>query len=341
MRHEAFNSWDDFSPRRELKFWVGNDICEAMGRSRHILDSRLISNEITAIYGEPKAGKTFVAIACAVSCVAGTEFWGKRFPAGSSVIYVAAERFEQAAERIRAQFQYQGFDRIPKEFVLVGGVPAVRLSDSYVISELKELVRDISPSLIVFDTYVRLTDNDEDSSRDADNNVQILTEIVRSSQCDCAGLLVHHAGKDQRRGMRGSSALLAAVTTVWKVVQKSKNRQVVVSMEDANAMDIAPPCQFEIVSLDVPRADGDGHIEVGVAVPTREMNQEQSRTAKVQELIRSAGNLGMTIDQLLPRVQAEIGGSSESTIRRVLVSLVNSGSVSRAYVGKKIVYHCY
>lgn len=340
MRHEAFTPWEDLPRRGELKFWVGNDICEAMGRSRHVLDNRLISNEITAIYGEPKAGKTFVAVACAVSCVAGTEFWGQRFPAGASVIYVAAERFEQAAERVRAQFQYQGFDIIPKEFVLVGGVPAIRLSDSYVISELKELVRDISPSLIVFDTYVRLTDNDEDSSRDADNNVQILTDIVRSSQCDCAGLLVHHAGKDQRRGMRGSSALLAAVTTVWKVAQKSKNRQVILSMEDANAIDVAPPCQFEIVSLEIPWAGNERHLEVGVAVPASEMNHEQSRIERVQELIRSAGNSGTTIDQLLPRVQAEFGGSSESTVRRILGSLVNSGKVSQAYVGKKMVYHC-
>lgn len=341
MRHEVFTSWEDFPQRRELKFWVGNDICEAMGRSRHVLDNRLISNEITAIYGEPKAGKTFVAVACAVSCVAGSEFWGQRFPAGASVIYVAAERFEQAAERVRAQFQYQGFDMIPKEFTLVGGVPAIRLSDSHIISKLKELVSNINPSLIVFDTYVRLTDNDEDSSRDADNNVQILTDIVRSSQCDCAGLLVHHAGKDQRRGMRGSSALLAAVTTVWKVTQKSKNRQVVLSMEDANTMDVASPCQFEIVSLEIPRGDSDGHLEVGVAVPAGEMNQELSRAEKVLELIRSAGDSGMTIDQLRPRLQAAIVGSSDSTIRRVLGSLVNSGSVNQTLVGKKIVYRCH
>lgn len=213
------------SPASSIRCWTGNEIREAGASSRHILSNRLISNEITALYGEPKAGKTFVAIACAVACSLGLDFWGQKFSECGAVIYVAAERLEQAAERICAQFQRQGFESVPTDFVLVGGVPQIRLSDMQILSELKELVSRIGPSLIVFDTYVRITDNDEDKARDADNNIVLLTEIVRSSSRDCAGLLVHHAGKDQSRGMRGSSALLAAVTTVWKVSRKSKRAQ--------------------------------------------------------------------------------------------------------------------
>jgi hypothetical protein len=330
----ASNQYASTAP--DIQIWVGEAIIDAIQPVRHVLKQRLVANEITAIYGDPKSGKTFVAIACAVACATAGDFWGCNFSELGRVIYVAAERHEQAAERIRAQFKEVGLEQIPSNFVLVGGMPTIRLSQKPLVDQLKKLVSIVNPSLIVFDTYVRMTDNDEDNSRDADNNVLILSEVVRSSQKPCAGLLVHHGGKDPSRGMRGSSALLAAVTAVWKVVRKAKSGQVTLSMEDANAMALAEPCHFEIQSRLI--SSRDDLIEVGVAVPVEGPLRRPSRRDSVLELIRRSGSRGMSIDEVVAEVVLTTGSGSESAIRRCLDSLVTEGLVSGSYVGKKISY---
>jgi hypothetical protein len=321
-----------------LQYWVGEGICDAIGVTRHILTDRLVADEITALYGEPKVGKTFVAVACAVACATGSEFWGHRFPENGKVVYVAAERHEQAAERIRAQFLQFGYDNIPENVVLVGGFPTIRLSNTKLVEQLKQVVAKVNPTLIVFDTYVRLTDNDEDNSRDADNNIMILTEVVRSSGNPCSGLLVHHAGKDKTKGMRGSSALLAAVTTVWKVSRKSKSRILVLSMEDANSMALAEPCFFEIATMNLPSLDMVGEVPMGVVVPCQGEVSKPSRMELVRAVLSERGSSGMAIDELLAAVKARGGEGSESAVRRDMLSLVRDGTVAETRLGKRIIY---
>lgn len=319
-----------------IGIWVGDGVRDAIQPARHILCERLVANEITALYGEPKTGKTFIAVACAVSCVVGGEFWGHKFPEGGSVVYVAAERHEQAAERIRAQFQQVGFDHIPDTFVLVGGEPTIRLSNTPLISQLKTLISIVNPSLVVFDTYVRMTENDEDNSRDTDNNIFAFTQIIRSSNRPCAGLLVHHRGKDPSRKMRGSSALLAAVTTVWKVEKKAKGRTLVLSMEDANSIALAEPCYFEIVQSKIRL--GYENLDVGVVAPTDAPARTKSRRDCIIEALSESNPRGLAISHLVAEVRRATGSGSDSAVRRDLENLIEEGYVAEKPAGKKRIY---
>ncbi len=322
-----------------LQYWVGNEICDAIGIMQHLLKDRLVSKEITALYGEPKVGKTHIAINCGIACVIGDEFWGVKFPPGGTVIYVAAERYEQAAQRIRAQFLHHGYEDIPPEFILVGGFPTVCLSNVTLIDELKALIAEKSPSLVIFDTYVRMIDNDEDKSRDAADNIQALTLIIRCSGVDCAGIVVHHSGKDPSKGMRGSSAMLAAVTTVWKVAKKSKQKHLCLSMDDANSMAAPEPCFFEIITKLVPRLSPlEEDQEVGIAVPVENRTATVTREDQILEIIRGAGTTGTTIEQILKETNQIAGKCSVTTLRRSLETLIDVGEVTESRSGKQAIY---
>ena len=323
-----------------LNVWTGDKICDAIGKTRHILKDRLVANEITALYGEPKVGKTHIAIALAVACVTGGEFWGASFPTGGKVIYVSAERHEQAAQRIHAHFINMGFSYIPDDFMLVGGTSDLSLSNERLMNELKQQVKDFSPTLVIFDTYVRMTDNDEDKSRDADDNINAFKDIIRQSDVPCAGLVVHHSGKDSSKGMRGSSAMLAAVTSVWRVSRKKRDTKLIfLSMEDSNDIETQDPCAFEFVTVDLPHLSPlEEDSKIGVVVPAGENQAGDNRESRILKLIFEAGKFGSEIEGLMRDAALDGIDFSESTLRRDLERLVQRGAITKYPVGKRIFY---
>ncbi|MDK6586615.1 AAA family ATPase, partial [Escherichia coli] len=65
---------------------------------------------------------------------------------------------------------------------------------------------------MVVDTFSRTFVGNENSTEDAmkfHNAVDVLAQ-----RYSCAVVVVHHSGKDEARGMRGSSAMYAAADTV-------------------------------------------------------------------------------------------------------------------------------
>jgi hypothetical protein len=339
-RIDGVEEWLLEDTEYKVSFWKGDGIRDAIGAKRHILENRLVAGEITALYGLPKAGKTHVAIACAVACVTGTEFWGVNFPQNGKVIYVAAERHEQAAQRIRAQFLNLGYEKIPDNFILIGSFPTLSLGDNLLMENLKQLVKAESPSLMVFDTYVRMICNDEDNSRDADENINAFKEIVRQSRTPCSGVVVHHSGKDLSKGMRGSSAVLAAVTTVWKASQKkSEANRIVLTMEDSNDIESATPCSFALKSVDLPPVlPSDDVVQITIAVPAGTGESEKDRREKIVEIIKESDTAGLTIEQISANAEVAIGKLSDSTLRRILKTAVDSGEIVESHYGKKIHY---
>ena len=323
-----------------LNVWTGDKICDAIGKTRHILKDRLVANEITALYGEPKVGKTHIAIALAVACVTGGEFWGASFPRGGKVIYVSAERHEQAAQRICAHFINMGSSYIPDDFMLVGGTSNLSLSNEKLMNELKQQVKDFSPTLVIFDTYVRMTDNDEDKSRDADDNINAFKEIIRQSDVPCAGLVVHHSGKDPSKGMRGSSALLAAVTTSWSVSQRKKDKKLIsLSMEAANDFEPQSPCYFQWLIVDMPRLSPlEEETKVGIVISAEEQQAETDRESQILEIVSRTGKYGIEIEGLIKEALLIGLDFSDSTFRRVLTKLVQRGAITKYKLGKQIFY---
>lgn len=169
--------------------------------------------QIIVVWGQPGSGKSFAmtALACAVG--AGVPWCGRRTKRGT-VIYVAAESARAYIEN-RVFALCREWPAVANADVLIVPVAldllhAERGDVDRVIETAKLLTREVGEvALIVVDTLsVTMgggNENNEDMAQYVLNVLQIRAET------GAAVLLIHHGGKDESRGMRGHTALLAAI----------------------------------------------------------------------------------------------------------------------------------
>jgi hypothetical protein len=93
------------------------------------------------------------------------------------------------------------------------------------------------PSLIIIDTMTRLiTGLDENSAKDASMVTKFMEQLARYYECFV--LAIHHTGKDQNKGARGSSAFYANMDTVISTKLKQGGTELRVrKQKDADVSD--------------------------------------------------------------------------------------------------------
>ena len=320
-----------------IKFWRGDSIPSLIDGPKHVLSNRLIAGEITACYGEPKSGKTFIAVNCAIAAALDLDFWGEKFSLGGApIVYFAAERVGQVSQRLAAACRSIGLSSIPKNIVLVDGRSKQGFSSEGRQLNIEKFIASESPSLAIFDTYARMIDNNEDSAGDATRNIEAFERFVNASKIPCAGLLVHHSGKISSKKMRGSSALLAAVTTSWKV--EGENGVVCLSMDDANAFELCDSQYFEIRSIDISDYSTSGSVTAGVAVPIQTPSKGRTRENLVLELWLDSSTLWRDLKDVRVALQDSGKIVGESTLNRTLKELTEDGRLETRKSGKRNEY---
>jgi hypothetical protein len=165
-----------------------------------LLKNRLPEGQ-TWIYGEPGAGKSFLALDWAAS-VAST---------GLNVIYFVGEGVTGFARRVTAWKQIHNRDL--STFRVVPQAP--HLLDPQSVAALEATVDAWSPSLIVVDTFARsLVGGEENSARDVGMAIDALDTLWRER--NVSSLVIHHSNKGGT-SERGSSAIRGAADATWEV----------------------------------------------------------------------------------------------------------------------------
>ncbi len=83
-----------------------------------------------------------------------------------------------------------------------------------------QAVRDngYHPHVVAFDTLARnMRGGDENSTRDM--GIAVANSALIQQALGCCVLAVHHSGKDEARGLRGSNALFGAVDTLLRITR--------------------------------------------------------------------------------------------------------------------------
>jgi hypothetical protein len=207
--HEMFFSTSPLpeKPKRKLELipsWELKDVAV-----RWLIKDIMPAESFMALYGRPGSYKSFVALYLSCCIATGSEAFGKDAVQGS-VVYIAGEggaRLKRRWDALRLQHEID--DDVPVYFIKAQLNLRSTLEDAEaVIVAIREL--NVTPSLIVVDTFARaFAGGEENSAKDVGEAVSVLGYL--QEQMCCGVLIVHHAGKDESRGMRGSSALLGAV----------------------------------------------------------------------------------------------------------------------------------
>ncbi|WEJ11580.1 helicase RepA family protein [Sinorhizobium sp. M103] len=176
---------------------------------------------LACIYGPPGCGKSFLAIYMGLSIAAKRLFFGCETKQ-CGVVYIAAEAGTGIKKRIAAARDYLNItDDVP--FYLITGAPNLGFRGP---KDCKALVDSITAAnipkeqggvgVIIIDTVARVTPGtDENKASEFGAFINNADSIGRHFRALVVG--VHHSGKDESRGMRGSNVFNGATDCEWAV----------------------------------------------------------------------------------------------------------------------------
>ena len=181
-----------------------------------IIKNLLPQTELAVIYGEPGSGKSFKAGDMGLSIARGIDWCGKKVKQGP-VVYVAAEGGGGFSKRLEAYAKHHNCDLSELEFYVYA--ENLNLMQKEDVARLCQKIEEVcQPSVVIFDTFAAsMPGANENSSEDVGAAIAHLKLLHKRLGCLC--LVVHHSGKDAKKGARGWSGLRAAVDTEIEVTR--------------------------------------------------------------------------------------------------------------------------
>lgn len=238
----------DETPKKERVAYSLDDFASKPRHSAGYLVKGLLDRGSYAeIYGAPGQGKTFVALDIGFHVAAGKEWMGHRVKQ-APVLYVGFEAFGGLANRAKALQTHYGVPGVPM-FFAPGDFNLREQSGRQAFGQLLAGLPE-KPGLIIFDTFAyALMGGDENSAQDVGAFNQAAQALIASTGATL--LIIHHTGKDEKKGARGSSAIKGAVDTEISI---SDNRIAPLKQRE---MELCEPVGFKLTGL-VIGVDEDG-----------------------------------------------------------------------------------
>ncbi len=206
----AFEWESDVAANATLPDWLVNGVVE--------------TETLCFFYGTPNAGKSLALLSLLYHVAAGWSWHGRAVKQGC-VLYISVEGPNGTARRAKAWRAFHNVaeaDRLPMAFVrhpidLFGNKRAAK-AIIRAVARL-EAITGLPCRAVAVDTVNAVTPGmDENSPQDWKaflDNLRLISKRTKASV-----LAVHHTGKDESRGMRGSNSSLASADTTILVSDK-------------------------------------------------------------------------------------------------------------------------
>lgn len=205
---------------------------------------------LAVLYGQPGAGKSFIALDMAAALCRGLP-WRDRRTRQGRVVYVAAEGAGGFRTRCLAYLQSQGLalNELPLE--IIADCPNLLARQ-----DALDLTRALGKcDVVILDTFAQVTPGgNENSGEDMGLALSHCRGIHQAT--GALVLLVHHSGKDQSKGARGWSGIKGAADAELEVIREGEARMLRVSKQKDGEDGLKFGFGLEIVTLGLDE-DGD------------------------------------------------------------------------------------
>ena len=218
---DYINSCVEKKPKGMVTFTRADELMKQVDNPDWLIRDVVEKESLMCIFGKPKSGKSFIAIAMAAAIAKGESFYGNE-SFSKPVMYVCGEG-QRGVKRRLAAWQQGMFD--------LTGVPlylsdrAVRVNDADDFKMLEEEIEALTQQvgeigMIVIDTFQRNFVGNENSAEDVGNFINKLDGLI--SHYKCCVCLVHHTGHGNSDRGRGSSVMGASLDYEFKVDREDK-----------------------------------------------------------------------------------------------------------------------
>jgi len=276
-------------PRDRDRVQALHDYADNVRDPAWLIPNMIPSTGTGMIYGESGSFKSFIALDMALSLAFGVPGqWGAP-PVKNDVLFMAGEGpVATGKKRWPAWMEWQGIEfRNDHRFFIKDRVPF--FTDTQAWEHVKEdlTLLKAKPALIVIDTMTRLlTGMDENSAKDASMITNFMEQLARYYECFV--LAIHHTGKDQNKGARGSSAFYANMDAVISTKLRQGGTELRVrKQKDADVSD-------EISYFQVKEFGGSIILARAETVPAEIQGPGKSRYewASVKEVVKTLEGMG-------------------------------------------------
>lgn len=226
-------------PERRDRIFPLHDYADNVQDPTWLIPGIIPAQGIGMLYGESGSFKSFLALDMALSLAFGIPGqWGAP-PVKNDILFLAGEGpVATAKKRWPAWMEWQNIEfRNDHRFFISPTVPVYTDSTAWENVKVDLIDLKAKPSLIIIDTLTRLiTGLDENSAKDASMVTKFMEDLARYYECFV--LAIHHTGKDQNKGARGSSAFYANMDTVISTKLKQGGTELrVKKQKDADVQD--------------------------------------------------------------------------------------------------------
>ncbi|ENF5982795.1 AAA family ATPase [Escherichia coli] len=239
---------------------------------------------LCSIYGASGSYKSFLAGSWACHVSTGRQ-WGGRRVAHGAVLYVVGEGGIGVPRRVKAWEVVHG-EQVKNLYLVNRPIfPAAPLDVEEMVIAARQVERETGKPvrMIILDTLAHcFGGNDENDSRDMGAFIRGCDELKRRTGATV--LVVHHSGKDETKGARGSSAFRASLDAEYRIRREDAGSEALVisctKMKDAEELKEAA-YDLRVVEL---FTDADGELITSLVVV------DKPRPPVELERIEEAGN---------------------------------------------------
>jgi hypothetical protein len=252
-----------------------------------LIEGVIPEKSFVALYGPPASFKSFIAMDIAECIASGRPWLGKEINGTGPVLYIAGEGHGGIGARIAAIKQHHNTPDEAQVYVVRSQINLRSSVEDFtnLILAIDELVQGLGVDLrmIVIDTLARaFGGGNENSSDDMGAFIQATGKIQNRYKCSL--MLLHHAGKDTTKGLRGHSSLLGAVDTQMEIIRFPQTREGLILMSKQKDGEDGQNYGFEAIEVELPLREGEMSTSKSLAIKHREtISGEMEKARKGQE----------------------------------------------------------
>lgn len=244
------NSQSNLSQYGNLLFSIGSAGYDLI--MTWLVKSLIPTKSFGVIYGPSGSLKSFFAIELCCHIATGKK-WGARNIQQGAVIYVAAEGISGVAKRVKA-WEIARNEQV-KDLCIHGNsiIISETSSQDNLIQAIKDYKEDtgVDVKIVVLDTLARCNSGDENTTKDMSRFISGCDRVKAATGVSI--LCIHHTGKDENKGGRGSSSLMAACDFEFKIKRMPKSNKITLINTKQKDSEETPDLgiEFELIDLGI------------------------------------------------------------------------------------------